>query len=69
MNRLERMKLITLAVRDLNDAVQSFTTVYGECEKWCSEGAINRRIIQIRADLKMLGEELRRPIYNGGDEA
>lgn len=69
MNRLERMQLITLAVRDLNDAVQSFTTVYGECEKWCSEGAIKRRIIQIRADLNHLMNELRRPIHNGSDEA
>ena len=61
MNRLDRMRLIKLAVRDLDDAVQSFTTVYSECEKWCSEEAIKRRIIQIRADLKKLEEELKRP--------
>ena len=62
MNRLEWMKLIHLAVRDLNDAVQSFTPVYGECEKWCSKEAIKRRIVQIRADLKKLEEELESPV-------
>lgn len=62
MNRLERMRLINLAVRDLTDAVGSFTVVYGECEKWCSENAIRRRIVQIRADLKKLDEELKAPI-------
>lgn len=62
MNRLERMQLIKLAVRDLADAVGSFTTVYGDCEKWCSKGAIKRKIIQIRADLKALENELRLPV-------
>lgn len=62
MNRLERIQLIDLAVRDLTDAVGSFTAVFGECEKWCSEEAIKRRILQIRADLKMLEKELRNPV-------
>lgn len=62
MNRLDRMQLIKLAVRDLDDAVQSFMTVYGERENWRSDEAIKRRIIQIRADLKKLEEELKRPV-------
>lgn len=62
MNRLDRMQLIKLAVRDLDDAVQSFTTVCSERENWHSEEAIKRRIIQIRADLKKLEEELKRPV-------
>lgn len=62
MNRLERMTLIKLAVRDLDDAVNSYTPIYGECEKWCSEESIKRRIVTIRADLKKLEEELRVPV-------
>ena len=61
MNRLERMTLIKLAMRDLDDAVISYTPNYGECEKWCTEESIKRRIMTIRADLKQLERELRRP--------
>lgn len=61
MNRLERMTLIKLAIRDLDDAVNSYTPGYGQCEKWCSEESIKRRITTIRADLKQLEGELRLP--------
>lgn len=62
MNRLERMTLIKLAVRDLDEAVAFYTPVCGECAKWCTEEAIRRRIVTVRADLKKLEEELRLPI-------
>lgn len=58
MNRLERMTLIKLAVRDLNDAVNCHDPVKYENEKWCSTEAIKRKIITIRNDLKMLEREL-----------
>ena len=58
MNRFERVTLINLAMRDLNDAVNRYDPVKYENEKWCSKEAIKRKIITIRNDLKMLEREL-----------
>lgn len=54
----DRMTLIKLAVRDLDEAVTFYTPVWNECAKWCTEEAIKRRIVTIRADLKALEKEL-----------
>lgn len=62
MNRLERMMLIKMAVRDLDEAVAAYVPECGMCENWCSETSINRRIVTIRADLKRLEAELNRPL-------
>lgn len=67
MTILDRMKLLTLTAKDLNDAV----TVYGNAKAevkygqvWrdvpmhCSKEAIKRRITQMRQDLLLLEKEL-----------
>lgn len=67
MTILDRMKLLTLAAKDLNDAV----SVYGKAKAevkyvWvgrdvpmhCSKEAIKRRITQMRQDLLLLEKEL-----------
>ena len=67
MTILDRMKMLSLAAKDLNDAV----TVYGKAKAenkyvcagytvpmHCSKEAIKRRITQMRQDLLLLEKEL-----------
>ena len=68
MTNLERMKLLTLAMKDMNDAVQVYEKakadngghVYAGCgvPKHFSKESIKRRITQIRQDLLVMEKEL-----------
>lgn len=67
MNNLDRMKLLTLAAKDLDDAVKVYEKakaenkyVYARCDvpKHCSKEAIKRRITQLRQDLLLLEKGL-----------
>ena len=67
MTILDRMKLLTLAAKDLNDAVNVYGKakaedkyVYAGCTvpMHCSKEAIKRRITQMRQDLLLLEKEL-----------
>lgn len=67
MTNSERMKMLMLAVKDLNEAVGVYEKVKAEDKnvwgginvpKHYSKEAIKRRITQIRQDLLILGEGL-----------
>ena len=67
MTNLDRMKLLMLMVKDLDDAVKVYekaradgSYVYAGCAvpMHCSKEAIKRRITQIRQDLLLLEKGL-----------
>ena len=68
MVNLERMKMLTLEVKDMNDAVQAYEKAKAgnggyayagyEVPMHHSKEAIKRRITQIRQDLLVLEKEL-----------
>ena len=71
MNSTERMSLIMLQVRDLEEAVKAYAKAKKESPYnyvyagnnvplHHSKEAIERRILQIRQDLNVLREELRK---------
>lgn len=67
MTNLDRMKMLALAVKDLEDAVKTYekaktdkgSPVYvWDVPRHCTKEAIKRRITQIRQDLLMLERSL-----------
>jgi hypothetical protein len=67
MTIIDRMKMLTLASKDLNEAVKVYADakaerkyVYAGCAVplHCSKEAIKRRITQMRQDLLLLEKEL-----------
>lgn len=68
MTNLERMKMLTLAIKDMDDAVRAYEKAKAENGGYAYAGygvpthhskeAIKRRITQIRQDLLVLEKEL-----------
>lgn len=67
MTNLDRMKMLTLAMKDLDDAVKVYekaradgSYVYAGCAvpMHCGKEAIKRRITQMRQDLLLLEKGL-----------
>ena len=67
MTNLERMKMLTLAAKDLDEAVKVYDKVKAKdghtyagynISMHCTKEAIRRRITQMRQDLLLLGKEL-----------
>ena len=67
MTNLDRMKMLALAVKDLDEAVKVYEKVKAEdhytcagCNipMHCTKESIKRRITQIRQDLLLLEKEL-----------
>ena len=67
MSIIDRLKMLMLASKDLNDAVKVYADAKAECKyvyagcavpMHCSKESIKRRITQMRQDLLLLEKEL-----------